>query len=91
MNRHRSGRDALLQEGGVLTTSCTSRASWILKGSAKSFYCDNHEHLLPLEAGDQRPLGRRVNVSFSTVTCLEVWRRRVEMGMRWRAVAKMLG
>ena len=47
--------------------------------------------LLPLEQAINTRWGDRVNVSFSTVTCLEVMAGGVSKGHALEAVAKMLG
>ena len=63
----------------VLTTSCTAGQGWIPEGIQQSlFTCDKHEHLLPLEQAINARWSDRVNVSFSTVTCLEVMAGGVE-------------
>jgi hydroxymethylpyrimidine pyrophosphatase-like HAD family hydrolase len=48
------------------------------------FTCEDHEHLLPLEQAINARWGDRVNVSFSTLTCLEVMAGGVSKGMRWK-------
>ncbi|RXY82746.1 sugar/pyridoxal phosphate phosphatase YigL, partial [Klebsiella pneumoniae] len=49
------------------------------------------EHLLPLEQAMNARWGDRVNVSFSTLTCLEVMAGGVSKGHAPEAVGKMLG
>lgn len=55
------------------------------------FTCDSHEQLLPLEQAINARWGDRVNVSFSTLTCLEVMAGGVSKGHALEAVAKKLG
>ena len=55
------------------------------------FTCVNHEELLPLEQAMNARWGDRVNVSFSTLTCLEVMAGGVSKGHALEAVAKRLG
>ncbi|MEY8712969.1 sugar/pyridoxal phosphate phosphatase YigL [Mangrovibacter phragmitis] len=61
-------------------------------GVSKVFFtCDSHEKLLPLEQAINARWGDRVNVSFSTVTCLEVMAGGVSKGHALEAVAKAMG
>ncbi|MFH0429480.1 acyl-CoA dehydrogenase family protein, partial [Klebsiella pneumoniae] len=56
------------------------------------FTCEDHEHLLPLEQAMNARWGDRVNVSFSTLTCLEVMAGGgVEGGWRGGGVPAGLG
>ncbi|MNP28290.1 Pyridoxal phosphate phosphatase YigL [compost metagenome] len=55
------------------------------------FTTDSHEALLPLEQAINARWGDRVNVSFSTLTCLEVMAGGVSKGHALEAVAKRLG
>lgn len=55
------------------------------------FTSDSHEKLLPLEKLITERFGDRVNVSFSTVTCLEVMSGGVSKGHALEFVAKRLG
>ncbi|HAI9186743.1 TPA: HAD family hydrolase [Escherichia coli] len=62
------------------------------EGVSKVFFtCDSHEQLLPLEQAINARWGDRVNVSFSTLTCLEVMAGGVSKGHALEAVAKKLG
>lgn len=55
------------------------------------FTCDEHEKLLPLEQAINARWGDRVNVSFSTITCLEVMAGGVSKGHALEAVSKAMG
>ena len=55
------------------------------------FTTDSHERLLPLEQAINARWGDRVNVSFSTLTCLEVMAGGVSKGHALEAVAKAMG
>ncbi len=62
------------------------------QGVSKVFFtCDVHEKLLPLEQAINARWGDRVNVSFSTLTCLEVMAGGVSKGHALEAVAKAMG
>ena len=71
---------------------CMSLDYWSRKASAKcSSPAIPHEQLLPLEQAINARWGDRVNVSFSTLTCLEVMAGGVSKGHALEAVAKKLG
>lgn len=55
------------------------------------FTADDHETLLPLEQAINARWGDRVNVSFSTITCLEVMAGGVSKGHALEAVAARMG
>ncbi len=59
---------------------CMSLDYWSRKASAKCFHLRFHEQLLPLEQAINARWGDRVNVSFSTLTCLEVMAGGVSKG-----------
>lgn len=62
------------------------------EGVCKVFFtCDDHESLLPLEDAINARWGDRVNVSFSTVNCLEVMAGGVSKGHALDEVAKLMG
>lgn len=91
MNRHRPDemkyfREAVFKytlfEPGVLEP----------EGISKVFFtCDDHKKLLPLEQAINARWGDRVNVSFSTLTCLEVMAGGVSKGHALEAVSKAMG
>ncbi|MCL2892322.1 sugar/pyridoxal phosphate phosphatase YigL [Brenneria tiliae] len=61
-------------------------------GVSKIFFtCDSHEQLLTLEEAINARWGDRVNVSFSTLTCLEVMAGGVSKGHALEQVAKIIG
>ncbi|MCW2479087.1 sugar/pyridoxal phosphate phosphatase YigL [Candidatus Symbiopectobacterium sp. NZEC135] len=61
-------------------------------GVSKVFFtCDSHEKLLPLEEAINARWGDRVNVSFSTLSCLEVMAGGVSKGHALEQVAKLMG
>lgn len=61
-------------------------------GVSKIFFtCDDHEQLLALETAINARWGDRVNVSFSTLTCLEVMAGGVSKGHALEQVAKIIG
>ncbi|MGM3173423.1 sugar/pyridoxal phosphate phosphatase YigL [Dickeya lacustris] len=61
-------------------------------GVGKVFFtCEDHDKLLPLEAALNARWGERVNVSFSTLTCLEVMAGGVSKGHALQQVAGILG
>lgn len=91
MSRHRPEMMEYFQEGdfsyelfepGLLETDGVSKVF---------FTCDDHDKLLPLEQAINARWGDRVNVSFSTVTCLEVMAGGVSKGHALEAVAKAMG
>lgn len=91
MNRHRPEEERYFQESifkyklfepGILETDGVSKVF---------FTCDDHEMLLPLEEAINARWGDRVNVSFSTLTCLEVMAGGVSKGHALEQVAKLLG
>lgn len=62
------------------------------EGVSKVFFTSHsHEILLPLEQAINARWGDRVNVSFSTLTCLEVMAGGVSKGNALEAVAKAMG
>lgn len=62
------------------------------EGVSKVFFtCEDHDKLLPLEQAINARWGDRVNVSFSTITCLEVMAGGVSKGHALDAVAKGMG
>ncbi|MBR7249926.1 HAD hydrolase family protein, partial [Klebsiella variicola] len=62
------------------------------EGVSKVFFTsDTHEKLLPLEQAINARWGDRVNVSFSTLTCLEVMAGGVSKGHALEAVAQARG
>lgn len=61
-------------------------------GVGKVFFtCEDHDKLLPLEEALNARWGDRVNVSFSTLSCLEVMAGGVSKGHALEQVAKILG
>ncbi|STS87496.1 Cof protein [Klebsiella variicola] len=66
-----------------------SRGELDPQGISKVFFtCEDHEHLLPLEQAMNARWGDRVNVSFSTLTCLEVMAGGVSKGHALEAVGE---
>lgn len=85
------GRDALFKEA---VFKYALYELWITGAGRRQqvfFTCDSHEQLLPLEQAINARWGDRVNVSFSTLTCLEVMAGGVSKGHALEAVAKKLG
>ena len=91
MNRHRPDEMRFFKEA-VFNYSLYEPGLLEPEGISKVFFtCEDHEHLLPLEQAMNARWGDRVNVSFSTLTCLEVMAGGVSKGHALEAVAKMLG
>ena len=85
------GRNAFLQ-GSRLQLPLYEPGLLDPEGISKVFFtCESHEALLPLEQAINARWGDRVNVSFSTLTCLEVMAGGVSKGHALEAVAKRLG
>lgn len=85
------GRVKLFKEAVFNYALHMSRDCWSRKASAKVFFtCDSHEKLLPLEQAINARWGDRVNVGFSTLTCLEVMAGVISKGHALEAVAKKL-
>lgn len=85
------GRDALLQGSRIPVLTVRAGSAGAGRISKVFFTCVNHEELLPLEQAINARWGDRVNVSFSTLTCLEVMAGGVSKGHALEAVAKRLG
>ncbi len=91
MNRHRPEEMRFFKEA-VFNYKLYEPGELDADGISKVFFtCEDHEHLLPLEQAINARWGDRVNVSFSTLTCLEVMAGGVSKGHALEAVAKMLG
>ena len=91
MNRHRPEEMRFFKEA-VFNYKLYEPGELDPQGISKVFFtCEDHEHLLPLEQAMNARWGDRVNVSFSTLTCLEVMAGGVSKGHALEAVAKMLG
>ncbi len=91
MNRHRPEEMRFLKKR-CSNMRCMSLGLLEPEGVSKVFFtCDSHEQLLPLEQAINARWGDRVNVSFSTLTCLEVMAGGVSKGHALEAVAKKLG
>lgn len=91
MNRHRPEEMKYFQEAKF---SYTLFEPGLLEadGVSKVFFtCDDHDTLLPLEQAINARWGDRVNVSFSTLTCLEVMAGGVSKGHALEAVSKAMG
>lgn len=72
MNRHRPEEMRFFKEA-VFNYSLYEPGLLEPEGISKVFFtCESHEELLPLEQAINARWGDRVNVSFSTLTCLEV-------------------
>ncbi|VFT73112.1 Cof protein [Klebsiella aerogenes] len=72
MNRHRPEEMRFFKEA-VFNYKLYEPGELDPQGISKVFFtCEDHEHLLPLEQAMNARWGDRVNVSFSTLTCLEV-------------------
>ncbi len=91
MNRHRPEEMRFFKEA-VFKYALYEPGLLEPEGVSKVFFtCDSHEKLLPLEQAINARWGDRVNVSFSTLTCLEVMAGGVSKGHALEAVAKKLG
>ncbi len=91
MNRHRPEEMRFFKEA-VFKYALYEPGLLEPEGVSKVFFtCDSHEQLLPLEQAINARWGDRVNVSFSTLTCLEVMAGGVSKGHALEAVAKKLG
>jgi hydroxymethylpyrimidine pyrophosphatase-like HAD family hydrolase len=91
MNRHRPEEMRFFKEA-VFNYSLFEPALLEPEGVSKVFFTtDSHERLLPLEQAINARWGDRVNVSFSTLTCLEVMAGGVSKGHALEAVAKAMG
>lgn len=91
MNRHRPDEERFFKES-VFQYSLYQPGQLETDGISKVFFTSSvHEHLLPLEQAINARWGDRVNVSFSTLTCLEVMAGGVSKGHALEAVAKAMG
>lgn len=91
MNRHRPEEMKYFKEA-VFNYTLFEPGLLETDGISKVFFtCDDHEKLLPLEQAINARWGDRVNVSFSTLTCLEVMAGGVSKGHALEAVAKAMG
>ncbi|WP_435951613.1 sugar/pyridoxal phosphate phosphatase YigL [Dryocola sp. BD626] len=91
MNRHRPEEMKYFKEA-VFNYSLYEPGLLETDGVSKVFFtCDDHEKLLPLEQAINARWGDRVNVSFSTLTCLEVMAGGVSKGHALEAVSKAMG
>ena len=91
MNRHRPEEMQYFKEA-VFNYSLFEPGMLEPKGISKIYFtCDKHETLLPLEQAINARWGDRVNVSFSTLTCLEVMAGGVSKGHALEAVSKAMG
>ena len=91
MNRHRPEEMKYFKEA-VFNYSLFEPGLLEADGVSKVFFtCDSHEKLLPLEQALLARWGDRVNVSFSTLTCLEVMAGGVSKGHALEAVSKAMG
>lgn len=91
MNRHRPEEERYFRES-VFKYKLFAPGMLETDGVSKVFFtCDDHASLLPLEEAINARWGDRVNVSFSTLTCLEVMAGGVSKGHALEQVAKLLG
>lgn len=91
MNRHRPQEMEYFKEA-VFNYALFEPGLLETDGVSKVFFtCDDHDQLLPLEQAINARWGDRVNVSFSTLTCLEVMAGGVSKGHALEAVAKAMG
>ena len=91
MNRHRPEEMRFFKEA-VFNYTLYEPGMLEPEGVSKVFFtCNDHETLLPLEQAINARWGDRVNVSFSTLTCLEVMAGGVSKGHALEAVAKAMG
>ncbi|HFZ8996561.1 TPA: sugar/pyridoxal phosphate phosphatase YigL [Citrobacter freundii] len=91
MNRHRPEEMRFFKEA-VFKYSLFEPALLEPDGVSKVFFTsDTHERLLPLEQAINARWGDRVNVSFSTLTCLEVMSGGVSKGHALEAVSQAMG
>ena len=91
MNRPRAEEERFFKES-IFKYKLFEPALLETNGVSKVFFtCDSHEQLLPLEEAINARWGDRVNVSFSTLTCLEVMAGGVSKGHALEQVAKIIG
>ncbi|MDX5630143.1 MULTISPECIES: sugar/pyridoxal phosphate phosphatase YigL [unclassified Brenneria] len=91
MNRQRPEEERFFKES-VFKYKLFEPALLETDGVSKIFFtCDEHEQLLALEEAINARWGDRVNVSFSTLTCLEVMAGGVSKGHALEQVAKIIG
>ncbi|AIU90060.1 sugar/pyridoxal phosphate phosphatase YigL [Pectobacterium odoriferum] len=91
MNRPRAEEERFFKES-IFKYKLFEPALLETDGVSKVFFtCDSHEQLLPLEEAINARWGDRVNVSFSTLTCLEVMAGGVSKGHALEQVAKIIG
>ncbi|MEC5319166.1 sugar/pyridoxal phosphate phosphatase YigL [Brenneria populi subsp. brevivirga] len=91
MNRQRPEEERFFKDS-VFKYKLFEPALLETDGVSKIFFtCDSHEQLLSLETAINARWGDRVNVSFSTLTCLEVMAGGVSKGHALEQVAKILG
>lgn len=91
MNRQRPEEERFFKES-VFKYKLFEPALLETDGVSKIFFtCDSHEQLLSLEEAINARWGDRVNVSFSTLTCLEVMAGGVSKGHALEQVAKIIG
>ncbi|MGL5699555.1 MAG: sugar/pyridoxal phosphate phosphatase YigL [Kluyvera sp.] len=91
MNRHRPEEMRFFKEA-VFNYTLYEPGLLEPEGVSKVFFtCHDHQTLLPLEQAINARWGDRVNVSFSTLTCLEVMAGGVSKGHALEAVAKAMG
>ena len=91
MNRHRPEEMRFFKEA-VFNYTLFEPGLLEPEGISKVFFiAQTHEALLPLEQAINARWGDRVNVSFSTLTCLEVMAGGVSKGHALEAVAKKMG
>nr|VUD27927.1 putative hydrolase of the HAD superfamily [Salmonella sp. NCTC 7297] len=91
MNRHRPD-EMRFSKRRYLTTRCLSLRCWSRRASAKCFSpATLMKNCCRLEQAINARWGDRVNVSFSTLTCLEVMAGGVSKGHALEAVAHAMG
>ncbi|WP_058911805.1 sugar/pyridoxal phosphate phosphatase YigL [Entomohabitans teleogrylli] len=91
MNRHRPEEMKYFQEA-AFSYALFEPGLLEPEGVSKVFFtCESHEKLLPLEQAINARWGDRVNVSFSTVTCLEIMAGGVSKGHALEAVSAAMG
>lgn len=79
-------------QGNVFNYQLFDAEKLTTDGVCKVFFtCDDHQTLLPLEEAINARWGDRVNVSFSTLRCLEVMGGGVSKGHALEQVAKIMG
>ncbi|MGU0055606.1 hypothetical protein ACVXG7_04325 [Enterobacter hormaechei] len=84
MNRHRPEEMRFFKEAVFQYSSVQPGLLGAGRDQKVFFTCVNHEELLPLEQAINARWGDRVNVSFSTLTCLEVMAGGVSKVTRWK-------